>query len=336
MTFANRFITQRDEAVWNDCTVCSVLMSLGFATLDAIFLKADRTVMTAAEVKTMRERLRALTGDTTGGTSIEDLMIGTEKMFPWMDVRCEHLQLSTIEARWEAGWSGAIQGNPSAVTNASSPLRRWTNNDNFGHAVKAGPMHSTGTKVLVQDPLGFGTYTGQWVLLTEVRQFMRAMRRADTTYHTFLVQEGSLLSTVTTIDRTVVPRPFSVAKGIRKIGYVLDAKTGRYILKTDKTLAAPLTGSGHLVDVKQYPGTIKPVGASFLIVSASDPAFAGTVVSTAAVAVGPAPAAGGFSQVDLDKARLEGVSFGKLEGVKAGFNEGLAASESLIHNVPRR
>lgn len=325
-----RFVTERDEAVHNDCTVCATVMTFGWGTNDLIYRKPDGTDMTNAEVKALRERIRALSGDMSGGTAIEDNVIGGEKQYPWMDIWCAHLPLSTIDTRLRAGWAGVVQGNPIGVARAASPFRRWTNNDNYGHAVKLGPIHADKVHLQLQDPMGFGTYNHDWVTFDEAHQFMRPMRRADSTYHTLIIPEGSLMSTTTTIEKGA-PRPFSVPAGTRKIGYRLDPKSGRYALTVDKTLAAPLTGTGYVVNIAQYPAAQKPTGAALLVVTASDPAFAGTTLGMAAVALREAPAPGTIDPakaLELPNVKAAIVQAGKLAR-NGALDEGAVALSRL-------
>jgi hypothetical protein len=309
-----RFVTERDEAIHNDCTICSVLMAIGYATGDAIWRQTDGTPMTAAQVKAFREAFRMLSGDVAGGTNLHGA-VGSPSIAATVGKRwpslapspCQDVPWATILARWKAGWAGAVIGNPIRVTNASSPLRRWTTNDDYGHAIFAGPSHSDGIRGWIQDPMGFGDYEGQWVPLAELRQFMAWGRRADGTYHTFLFAKEALLST--TIIQTVYagPRELIVPAGNRKIGYRLNAKTGRLEPAVDVVLNGTLRSVAVAEGVvRQYPvATVKPNDLMYLVGSeGSHRGFAGLWIGPAAVSLGKLPAPGPAIPVVVDTKAL--------------------------------
>lgn len=175
------FITETDEARWDDCTVCSTLMSVAAATLGEVVSAPDWSPLTKAGLKVRREKIRNwLPADKqTGPTTMADMRYAFSKEFPWLPkIPFYDEQDQTWKEVLEKlldGWVGVLQGNPMNVKNVNSKLRRWTNNDDFGHAIHADRARkkADGTfDVFIMDPLGRGAYEGEWVPATEVKEFI--------------------------------------------------------------------------------------------------------------------------------------------------------------------
>lgn len=174
------FITETDELHWDDCTVCSTLMAVASATTGEAVSNRNWTLMSKPQIKMLRERIRDHLGpgNQTGGTTMADMRIAFGIEYPWLpQIPSYEYQKNTWQEcrqRLLDGWGGVYMGNPSLVTNVNSKLRRWTNNDNFGHAIwvdRARRSSSGGTEFLVMDPLGRGDYAGDWVPEDELQEF---------------------------------------------------------------------------------------------------------------------------------------------------------------------
>jgi hypothetical protein len=316
-----RQITETDELVHNDCTVCATLMGCGFGTCHAykgdgsteqgLFRSPDGTQVDAVEMKALREKVRTRTGDVAGGTSIETVLKGVAATWPALDwLECEHLPIATIVTRWKAGQFGAIQGNPIGVANVNSKLRRWTRNDDYGHSIGAGLLDAAGN-LLILDPMAPNTYTGDRVPLAEVQQFMRPLRRLDGTYHTLLFGRGALMHSVVdpaSFRRYAAPRGLVIAKGAHKLAYRLDLERGQTTLAADVALASELRASVIAeAQLRQYPnGSVKPNGLYYLTGWANIPAFKGVWLTDAGGALGPVPPE--ITQADLVAAGSKAVA----------------------------
>jgi hypothetical protein len=176
------FITQTDEAVWNDCTICATLMATASATLGRTVMGHDWRPLTAKELKRRRELIRnEVPGDKDiGGTSMADMRVAFGSFYPWLpDLKevfydVQRNSWADVIRKLKADGCGVLQGNPQDVVNPQSKLRRWTNNDNFGHAIFAERARESNgeTQIFIMDPLGRGEYDGEWVPADEVRQFI--------------------------------------------------------------------------------------------------------------------------------------------------------------------
>ena len=78
------FITETDEPVHNDCTICSTLMATGSATLGRIVMGDDWRPLSARELKFRREQIRnQIPGDKdVGGTSMADMRVAFGRYYP--------------------------------------------------------------------------------------------------------------------------------------------------------------------------------------------------------------------------------------------------------------
>ena len=123
----------------------------------------------AVGLKRLRERIRVLSGDTEGGASLEDLARGIARRFPELpflprttaSVDPLPLTFEDLWARLQGGHCAVLDGNPVKVTDPESPLRSMQAKDDYEHAVF---VHTArGERAFVMDPLGRGSYQGQWV-----------------------------------------------------------------------------------------------------------------------------------------------------------------------------
>jgi hypothetical protein len=175
------FITETDEKEWDDCTVCSTLMAVASATLGEVTSAPDWSDLGPAGLKVRREKIRNhLPADKQkGGLTNADMVVAFEKEFPWLPTlpvwsAQKNTWEETVKSLLGSGVA-VLNGNPAAVTNVNSKLRRWTNNDKFNHAIlaeRARRAPDQSVDFFIMDPLGSGKYDGEWVPAQEVRQFI--------------------------------------------------------------------------------------------------------------------------------------------------------------------
>lgn len=174
------FITETDELRWDDCTVCSTLMATASATTGETVSRPSWAPMSKTELKVLRERIRNHLGpdNQTGGTNMADMRVAFAKEYPWLPKIPSYAEQrnSWSECRDKLlnGWGGIYMGNPSQVSDPNSKLRRWTINDNFGHAIwvdRARRTSAGATEYFVMDPLGRGTYSGEWVPEQDLKEY---------------------------------------------------------------------------------------------------------------------------------------------------------------------
>lgn len=173
-------ITQTDEPVWDDCTICSMYMGVIAATLGEVITKGPNwKVMTKAEIKTYREHIRKQTGKPKGGLSQKEVTVAMRKDWKWLPKIPQYD--NGLREKWEDmmqgllnGYCYVVAGNPIQVKNKNSAYRRWTNNDDFGHAVFYERARTKDGKrqIFLMDPLGRGSgFVGEWVPENQAKQF---------------------------------------------------------------------------------------------------------------------------------------------------------------------
>jgi hypothetical protein len=131
----------------------------------------------AKGLRALRERIRVLSGDTEGGASLDTLALGIAKCYPDLPplprttAPGDPLVL-TFDELWtklQDGYCAVLNGNPSKVVDASSPLRSMQADDGYDHAIF---LHTARQDAaFVMDPLGRGAYQGRWVAKDDLRQF---------------------------------------------------------------------------------------------------------------------------------------------------------------------
>ena len=156
-------VTETDEKVWNDCTWASAVMWI------------DK--LTGGTVRADREALRAASGDTTGGSSLGDVVRGARKLLG-LDLRAAHderLSVDELLDRLAAGGGAIVQGSY-----ASLPSHLTRHDPGFaakgvagsGHAVYVGPLDRATGKVWWDDPLAPAGGSGEWISVKDLRKFM--------------------------------------------------------------------------------------------------------------------------------------------------------------------
>ena len=172
------FVTETDEARWDDCMVCSILMATAAWTLGETVMGNDWRPLNARELKRLREKLRNhLPADKQAGAlTFADARDFVEEEW-WYLPPVEFWDVTErtwpqVVAMLGDGWVGVAAGNPQDVTDPASKLRRWTTNDRFAHVIYLDRTGTGGTETYVMDPLGKGAYDGEWVPTAEVHQFV--------------------------------------------------------------------------------------------------------------------------------------------------------------------
>lgn len=192
------FITETDELRWDDCTVCATLMGVASATLGEAVSNKNWDQLTRSEIKVLRERIRNYLGsdNQTGGTTMADMRVAFAKEYPWLpeipSYEEQRLGWGVARQRLLNGFGGVYMGNPSLVTNPNSKLRRWTNNDNFGHAIWVDRARKNAEQVefYVMDPLGRGDYDGEWVPENELEEFTWTYNASDNSRYITVFERG--------------------------------------------------------------------------------------------------------------------------------------------------
>ena len=170
------FVTETDEARWDDCLVCSILMATAAWTLGETVMGNDWRPLNARELKRLRELLRNhLPADKqVGALTFADAREFVDAEWPYLPpVEFWDVTERTwpqVVAMLGDGWVGVAAGNPQDVTDPKSKLRRWTTNDRFAHVIYLDRTSDKG--IYVMDPLGSGAYDGEFVPTAEVRQFV--------------------------------------------------------------------------------------------------------------------------------------------------------------------
>lgn len=174
------FVTETDEKNWDDCTVCSTLMATAAATTGETVSNKNWRPKNSKQLKRLRERIRNHLGpgNQTGGTTMADMRVAFKAEYPWLPKIPSYVEQQNTwkKARNSllSGWGGVYMGNPALVTNKNSGLRRWTNNDNFGHAIWVDRARETASgtyEFYVMDPLGSGSYDGEWIAEEDLSEF---------------------------------------------------------------------------------------------------------------------------------------------------------------------
>jgi hypothetical protein len=168
--FTPAFVTETNEAHWEDCTFASGLMLANKASL-------GKYPATRPE----REALRRLSDDLEGGSNLYDLRLGIERRYGWT-LALARLTWAQFLARMARGDGAVIQGIYGGL---GEPFVRWdrkfaAKGKLAAHAMYAQGHDSAGYRhlddglprdLVVMDPLGRGPYHGEWVPADKVKAF---------------------------------------------------------------------------------------------------------------------------------------------------------------------
>jgi hypothetical protein len=176
------FVTETDEMAWDDCTVCATLMGTATATKGETVARRDWSPMNPDQLKVLRERIRNHLGPAKqkGSTTMADMRKAFGIEYPWLHEipyydEQNNTWLKLVSTLLSFAGGAVILGNPADVKNPDSKMKRWTTNDNFGHAMWADHARKLpdGTvQFFIMDPLGRGDYDGEYIVAEEVHQFL--------------------------------------------------------------------------------------------------------------------------------------------------------------------
>jgi hypothetical protein len=196
MPYRSPFITETDEPAFTDCQFAAGLMLVAEWTAGEAIHDRHGNTLDPTGLKRLREHIRVLSGDTEAGASLEDLARGIARRFPDLPdlprttapVDALRLSFDQLWARLQAGHCAVLDGNPSKVADASSPLRSMQAKDDYDHAVF---VHTAkGERGFVMDPLGRGRYQGQWVPKADLRQFASQFTSASGSPYCAVAKRG--------------------------------------------------------------------------------------------------------------------------------------------------
>lgn len=241
------FVTETDETHWTDCTWASAVMFIDAWTLGQVIVD--------------RERLRAASGDTIGGSNLGDVARGIDALLPNLPSLYRPTTWTAADVVNYLQNNGTIiaQGLYSSIRYISSGRYvRWdptfaTKGSNSGHAV-----HVTGYKIVDnvryvfwQDPLGRGTYKGEWVPLTVLVTFLNSLRRSNGSVYVAAAKVGA--AAVAPDTSTGGPMYF----------YRFIAQTGRFTIPAGKSVRGYKAGLTDWVVVKTWPARSESSSAPF-------------------------------------------------------------------------
>jgi hypothetical protein len=155
--------------------------------------RANGREVSNRSIKRIRERMRRRTPDLVGGMPhhLGRVMLLREwPELPWDDT------LTSARIHFGELWDDVrhgeratvIMGNPIEVKKPTSKLRRWTSNDDFGHAMAL--VAANKDKGLVFDPLAPYPHRGAWVPKKHIRQFLW-LRNGIVMWH-WSIEPGSM------------------------------------------------------------------------------------------------------------------------------------------------
>jgi hypothetical protein len=196
MAYRSPFITETNEPAFTDCQFASGLMLVADWTDGEAVHDEHGNTLDAKGLMALRERIRVLSGDVEGGASLEDLARGTARRFPELPLLPPttapddplRLRFDELWVKLQGGHCAVLDGNPIKVQNPTSTLRSMQAKDDYDHAVF---IHTArGERAFVMDPLGRGSYLGQWVAKTELRQFASRFTTASGSPYCAAVKRG--------------------------------------------------------------------------------------------------------------------------------------------------
>lgn len=163
--YTPEFTTETNEpSPWTDCTFADGLMLANKAS-------RGKYPNTRAE----REALRRASGDTIGGASLQDLAKGIKNRYHWT-LPVVPITLATLELRLRRKYGAASSGlyatfkgtkfarfdvhfSNQGSNSAHSMYFQGHDRKGYQHLNAAGKLQD----VYVMDPLGRGTYKGEWM-----------------------------------------------------------------------------------------------------------------------------------------------------------------------------
>ena len=207
------FVTETDERPWRDCLWASAAMVLD--------------TWTNGDVSVTHQRLRKLSGDDDGGSSLEDLRAAFRRLGFRVDLNGGGNATMT--------WHGLLRrlkdGGGAVVLGDYGQLPRWFGRWDYGfwklkgkrdidnHAVYVERYDPRRGVVWLMDPLGRGDYDGEWLPIGALQRFA-------------WFKNGRVQAVATPAAR---PAPFAGVRVLAgKAGVSDEAVTGSWGLRTKK------------------------------------------------------------------------------------------------------
>jgi hypothetical protein len=280
MTYTPRFVTETDQpSPWLDCCWSSAVMLGEKATLGQI-------PGTSAE----REALRADSGDKEGGSNFGNVDVATRKRYGWTFARCGNWNelLHLLANGYGAHLNLNMHYMPDLYNRFDPGFARRPDAYHSVYAERYDPVHE---RVWWQNPLGRGSYTGEWVPTALLRAAMLPMGAILSQ----VVAEGVhrkestvLADTYTSATVFAGPRRWVVRAGVRLLGYKWNPLTGAFSVAVDRTFAedSSALADAQVVIAQKPDATVVPHG-TFLRVS--NGSYAGLLVSAGKVELQTAP-----------------------------------------------
>lgn len=295
-----------DDARWEDCQWCSLVM----------FLRAWGMDIPATHAEA--EALRAASGEPpTGGSNLGDARRGVLARY--------HVTLPDPLPDAAATRKAMVPGTVALVNgsmgsfSAGSTYRRWDPAFSGGHAAVAFRLDDR-DGVWWDDPLApTGTYQGEWMTQDNLAKFQGAW---DALVAPIGARRADMLVVVTRVPLAGGPRTWRTRPGTVLSGYD-PARPGSAITTRTWSAASAATATARVsVSFPGNPSPPVPHGGPFLEVK--DGLYAGLLIPEARVDLDPDPATPTpgpdttpFGQDDLDAAELAGVAKGAAQGAKA-------------------
>lgn len=307
------FLSETDEAKWTDCLYASgVMLARDAAQMLPLGLTpAEREALESSDLRP----------DEQGG-SLDDLMVGFDRRYGWKPLLRKDVTDATF-ATDLAGERGAVV----QLIYAKLPVhyRRW--DTAFG--AKPDSRHSFNARIRssvdgslragylwIRDPLGRGTYCGEWIARTDLLIAMHAFNgtvRSDYIVAPVVVPpdtstEADMFPVVTATLLPGGPRSWRVAGGVTLNAYD-PAQPGR-IVKSNRfadpsSAAADAEVSVSWQGVPTGQAAPVPKGGPFLRVT--NGMFAGLLIVKAQVTLAPAPPAPPDPRVATLEARIAAI-----------------------------
>ena len=257
------FVTETDEQVWNDCTVCSGLMA-------AIAMGVD-----VPPNRPEREALRAATGDTDGGVGLDALNVGLRRRYGIVLDRPATITWADVDTFLSTRGGVVAQ---LVYRELGSPFTRWdpafaARPDGGYHAVYLAGANPTG--VFLMDPLGRGSYAGEWVPKSRVRAAMEALSPRS-----LLAGFAPVPELVPVPTPTPTPTEARMARFISTSGYnprsslVIDAPRGTKVYGLDGELIATMSTDSVGVGALPVFGLVDAHTGQYLVALVTGATFA--------------------------------------------------------------
>jgi len=200
-------------------------------------------------------RLRAATGipEVVGGkakgTNAVDIVRALAVVLPWVYV--EPALMTPVDVLKVLSSGQAVASADVTYGLLPSRLRRWSPKFTGGHEIALldarYPLAGTDWEVLWADPLGTGSYVGEWVKWSAVRP---AMWGDGSRVAVTLMERGAALSTAI-LPRRIVAASVKVPAGV--LVYTFDAGTLAFKLPGTPAPAEILTTTDGVFTVAQMP-----------------------------------------------------------------------------------